>query len=139
MPPFGDLAEEFGQAENQLGKSYWVVVRSVAAFCLCTRLATGHAEGGLRISETALVRHVIAQDTSPESIYVGDRGFGVCRVVRTASHYGHPAVLRLGAKTAKRMLRETVGRTEIPDHSEVPVIRSAGPKTKAGFRKICHG
>jgi len=34
LRPFGDLQETYGQAKNQHGTAYWVIVRVLAAFCL---------------------------------------------------------------------------------------------------------
>ena len=34
LRPFGDLVETYGQAKNQHGTAYWVIVRVLAAFCL---------------------------------------------------------------------------------------------------------
>ena len=46
LPPRGDLVQQYGQATNQYGASYWVTVKSVASFCLSSRTLVAHAEGG---------------------------------------------------------------------------------------------
>ncbi len=46
------------------------------------------------------------QDPSPHSVYVGDRAFGVYRVAQAAHALDHAVVLRLEARTAKRLFRQ---------------------------------
>lgn len=130
MRPFGDLAEVYTQAKNQHGDSYWVVVRSVVAFCLYTRLVIGYAEGPTTTSEAGLVWEAIAQDPLPDSVYVGDRGLGVYRVAQVASYWGHPVLLRLSERTAKRLLREATGRAKLLSGTEVTVRWTPTPTTQ---------
>lgn len=106
MRPEGDLVATYGQAKSQRGPSYWVVAKSVAAFCLHTRLCIGYAEGSQQASEPALVNAVMRQDPIPHSVYVGDRGLGVYRVAQVACALGHEVVLRLETRTAKCLFRQ---------------------------------
>lgn len=105
LRPRGDLVETYGQAKNQHGDSYWVIVRSVAAFCLWTQSAVACAEGPGDKSEPAMVKEVMAQDDAENSLYIGDRNFGVYRVVQVADHYHKEVILRLKATAAKRLQR----------------------------------
>lgn len=101
LRPFGDLVETYGQAENQHGKSYWVIVRVLAAFCLHSEALVASAEASISLSESALVREVMAQDPEENSIYVLDQGLGVYRTVQTAEAMNHKVVLRIKKGTAK--------------------------------------
>ena len=103
LRPMGDLAEEYGQATNQYGKAYWVVVRSVAAFCLYTQSVVAYTEGETTISEKAMVKEVMKEDKAEGSLYLGDQGFGVYRTVQVARAYGKKAVLRVEEKIAKAL------------------------------------
>jgi hypothetical protein len=103
--PEGDLAEVYTAARNQYGAGYWVVARVVAAFCLATEAVVGVAEGDWSQSETALARQVLADDPLRDSIYIGDQGFGVYRLVQSAVHYGQHVLLRLEARSARRLWR----------------------------------
>ena len=60
------------------------------------------AEGG--ISEPAMVSEIMKQDPEADSIYVGDRAFGVYRVVQVAKAYGKKVLVRLEKRTALRCL-----------------------------------
>jgi len=101
LRPLGDLAGTYGQAENQHGAAYWVVVRSVAAFCLYTQCAVAYVEGRTTLSETAMVRAVMAQDPVAASLYIGDAGFGVYRTAQVAREHDKDVILRLQPKVAK--------------------------------------
>ena len=106
MRPQGDLVATYGQHQSQNNTPYWVVAKSVAAFCLHTRLCVAHAEGSQSASEPALASSVMRQDPCPHSIYVGDRGFGVYRVAQVAHALHHAVVLRLEVRTAKLLFRQ---------------------------------
>ena len=120
LPPRPALIQAYGRASNQYGPSDWVIARSVVAFCLHTQAAMAFAEGPGTISEGALARQVIEQDPVAHSVYLADRGFGTYRFVQSAHGLGHPVVVRLREREAKRLLR-TVGRKRLYDEQEVCV------------------
>jgi hypothetical protein len=130
LRPFGDLIRTYSQYKNQLGKSYWVSVKSTISLCLHTRMVIGYAEGPISFSETAFTRDVMTQDTESNSIYIGDRGFGVYRVVQTAFHCGYYALLRLESKVAKSLLKESAGRNNLRYNCEEFVFWSPKSTTK---------
>ena len=101
LRPFGDLAETYGQAKNQHGTAYWVIVRVLAAFCLKSEALVAAAEGPMSTSESAMVREVMASDPEKNSIYVGDQGLGVYRTAQTAEALNHKVVLRIKKGMAK--------------------------------------
>ena len=130
MRPQGDLVTTYGQAKSQRGASYWVVAKSVAAFCLHTRLCVGYAEGSQQMSEPALASSVMRQDPSPHSVYVGDRGLGVYRVAQVAHALGHAVVLRLETRTAKRLFRQVHDRGRLPSGADDRVAWAPAPYTQ---------
>lgn len=94
MRPEPELVEHYGQHESHPGKTYWVLMRVVAAFCLRTGALLGVSEGSLRISEQALGAKVLAV-AEKESVYVGDRAFGIFSIAQAARHYEVFVLLRL--------------------------------------------
>jgi hypothetical protein len=99
-----DLDRVYGRSQNQHGLASWITVRSVAAFCLFSRMLVGIIEGSERTSEQAMVRSVLEQD-DPGAIYVGDANFGVYRVVQVATAVGHELIVRLQATRFHALLR----------------------------------
>ncbi|MEO7908440.1 MAG: hypothetical protein ABIV47_02205, partial [Roseiflexaceae bacterium] len=83
LAPTPDLVTTYGQARNQHGDGYWVIVRSVASFCLFTQQCCGLAEDRPTTSESALTRAVLEADP-PNTVFVGDCNFGVYRVAQVA-------------------------------------------------------
>jgi Transposase DDE domain len=104
LAPTPALVAAYGQASNQYGDGYWVVVRSVASFCLHTQLCTAFTEAPPATSESALVHAVMAQE-GPDTVFVGDSNFGVYRVAQVATAMGQQVVLRLRADRAEALLR----------------------------------
>ncbi len=105
LPGRGDLPATYGQATNQHGDSYWVTAKSVAAFCPFSRTLVAHAEGASTVSEASLLAGVLQADPQRDSVYVGDSGYGHYRVAQVAQAYGHPLVVRLEARVARKILR----------------------------------
>ncbi len=108
LAPCGDLVRTYGQAHNQLGASYWVVVQALASFCLKSQAVVGYAEAAGAASESSLLRTVLAQDEVPHSIYLADRGLGVYRLVQVAHALQHEVVARVQTRVAQRLLHSVV-------------------------------
>ncbi len=98
--PEPELVEHFGRHKNQHGQTYWVLIRVVVAFCLRTGALLGVVEGPWRTSEQALVPSLLAQAVK-DSVYVGDRNFGVFSVAQAARHYDVWSVLRMTRRQAQ--------------------------------------
>jgi len=130
MRPGGDLVTTYGQAPNQHSRGYWVVVKSVAAFCLHARLCLSYAEGPQTTSEPALAVTVLRQDPYPHSVYVGDRIFGVYRVVQVAQAAEQDVVLRLEVRTAQRLWRQAQGAAKWHSGQESRVEWQPTPDTQ---------
>lgn len=101
--PKGDLGQSYGLATNQYGCSEWVLVRSVAAFCLYTQSVVAYTEGPTATSEKAMVKKVMQADAVSESLYLGDQGFGVFRTAQTARACGKKVLLRIEQKVAQAL------------------------------------
>jgi hypothetical protein len=130
LRPEGDLVTTYGQAPNQHSRGYWVVVKSVAAFCLHARMCLSYAEGPQTTSEPALAVRVLRQDPHLQSVYVGDRVFGVYRVAQVAQALGQYVLLRLEERTAKRLWRQATGSAEWHSGQECQVAWWPTPETQ---------
>jgi IS4 transposase len=106
--PTEAILREYTQASNQTGTNYWVVVRSVVAFCGFSQALVAYAEAPITTSESALIRMVMAQDREAHSLYIEDRNFGSFRLVQIARAYRKHILTRLNARTA-RLLFKTLG------------------------------
>ena len=114
LAPHGDIAEVYGQSSNQYGPGYWVVVRSVASFCLYTQSVIFNVERPTSISEKAMVREVMEGDEIEGSLYVGDQGFGVYRTVQVSRACNKEVLLRVEKKLAKALEKRNGKRSLKP-------------------------
>jgi len=108
LHPTEAILKDYTQASNQTGTNYWVIVRSLAAFCGFSQALVAYAEAPTTTSEPALIRVVMAQDPELNSLYIEDRNFGSFRLVQVARAYHKQVVTRLNACTA-RLLFKGVG------------------------------
>lgn len=106
LRPWPELVAHYGQRANQTGPLYWIVMRVVVSFCLRTGAVQAVAEGPLTTSEQDLARGVLSQ-AAPGSVQVGDRNFGVFKIVQVAQHAGTWVVLRLTKTRAAQLARTT--------------------------------
>jgi hypothetical protein len=125
LRPYGDLVDTYPPTENQHGLSYWLTVRSLAAFCLFTQAVVAYAEADHHTSEPAMVKDVMAADPVAGSVYVADMGLGVYRVAQVGRHYGHPVTLRLTPTRAKALYRATYGKGRLLRPGEEAVVEWA--------------
>jgi hypothetical protein len=109
LRPHEELVEHYGQHRNHTGKTYWVLMRVVAAFCLKTGVLLGVSEGSLRESEQSLGVKVLSQ-AEKGSVYVGDRAFGIFSIAQAARHFCVFVLLRLTHPRAKYI----AGRKIVP-------------------------
>ena len=129
LAPTPDLVTAYGQARNQHGDGYWVIVRSVASFCLYTQQCCGLAEDRPTTSESALARAVLEADP-PNTVFVGDCNFGVYRVAQVARALGQQVVLRRQARQARALLRATGYRGPLASGLDWAVRWACGPDTQ---------
>jgi len=102
LRPEPELVAHYGRHQARGKETYWVVMRVVAAFCLCTGALLGVAEGALHLSEQALAAGVLAQAMAG-SVYVGDCNFGIFSVVQAARHHNVWVVLRMTQQRARAL------------------------------------
>jgi hypothetical protein len=102
LRPEPELVAHYGCHENQYGKTYWVVMRSVASFCLRSGALLDVAEGSLYESEQALAVILLAQAV-PNSVYVADSNFGIFSVVQAARHHAVLVVFRMTRRRARAL------------------------------------
>lgn len=102
--PEPELVNRYGQARNQHGTAYWVVIRVVATFCLHTASLLSVADGSQFESEQALAKSVLARLVR-NTVCVGDRAFGIFSVAQAARHYGILVLFRLTAVRARALAK----------------------------------
>lgn len=103
--PQGDLAATYGHSSNQRGQHYWVKVRSVASFDLISQAAVAVTEAPYLVGETSLVLPVLQADPEQGALYIGDRNFGVYRVLQAVRATSKEALFRLQKSQWKSLLR----------------------------------
>jgi hypothetical protein len=94
LRPHGDIAQQFPPYRTGHRPTYWCLARVVVAFCGATALALGAQTGCIYTSEQALAVQWILSSAA-RALYVGDRNFGVWRVVRACVQTGGHALVRL--------------------------------------------
>jgi hypothetical protein len=101
LRPHGDIPRVFPPHRTRRQRAYWCVARVVVSFCAHTGVALAAQIGSIHRSEQALaVRLILAAAT--RALYVGDRNFGVWRVVRACAQSGGHALVRLtGVRAGK--------------------------------------
>jgi hypothetical protein len=110
LRPYPDIIKRFDSSSNQNGKAYWVLMRVVAIFCLHTGIAISSAVGATSVSEQALACQQILQGMAG-CLYLGDRNFGIFRVVQCVLESNSQCLFRLTESRAgklaasKRLLR----------------------------------
>lgn len=105
LPSRGDILTEYAAASNQRGASYWVSVRALIACDYFTQAVVGLEERTYDSAETEMVPALLAQDGESGALYVGDRLYGIYRVVQALQGSGHHGLLRLQASRARALLK----------------------------------
>ncbi len=104
LPPFGDIAEKFPPHGNQhKKKTYWRLMRVVVTFCGLTGAALDCALGSTRLSEQFLASEIILRAMG-HCLFLGDRNFGIFRIVQTARHTQQQVLLRMTQARARKLL-----------------------------------
>lgn len=109
LRPYGDIPQAFPPHRTRRRRSYWCVARVLVSFCATTGLAMGALIASNHISEQALAVQLMLA-AARHVLYVGDRNFGVWRVVRAARQSGGQALVRLTQVRARRLL----GKKRLP-------------------------
>jgi hypothetical protein len=105
LRPYGDIAKRFAPHRNQAkAPAYWCLMRVVVSFCARTGAALDCARSSLHRSEQMLACRMILRRALGACLHVGDRNFGIFRVVQTVRAVGSQALLRLTEGRARKLL-----------------------------------
>lgn len=116
LRPYGDIPQQFSPHSNGHKRRYWCIARVVVSFCATTGIATGALLASLHFSEQALAVQLMLQ-AARAILYVGDRNFGVWRVVRAAVQSRGHALVRLTEVRARRLY----GKKRLPAFLDLTV------------------
>jgi hypothetical protein len=105
LRPYGDMPHRFPPNGNQARSApYWCLMRVVVGFCARSGAALACAHGSFLRSEQLLACRMMLRCALGPCLYVGDRNFGVFRIVQTARAVGSHVLLRLTESRARRLL-----------------------------------
>jgi hypothetical protein len=105
MRPGGDIPQKFPPHGNQAkAPAYWCLMRVVVCFCAQTGAALNCAMGNTSRSEQVLACQIILGQPWSACLFIGDRNFGVFRIVQTARAAGARVLLRLTQPRARKLL-----------------------------------
>ncbi len=119
LRPHGDMGQHFPAHRTRRKRAYWCVARILVSFCAATGIATAARIASLHVSEQALAVQLILE-AAKRVLYLGDRNFGVWRVVRAAVQGGGHALVRLTQVRARRLL----DRKHLPAFVDLAVVWS---------------
>jgi hypothetical protein len=130
--PQGDIAQDFPPHRTRARKSYWCLGRVLVSFCVRSGVATRALIASLHQSEQALAVQLMLEALR-HVLYIGDRNFGVWRVVRAAQQSGGHALVRLTQVRARRLW----GKKRLPRFLDLPCqwIPTAHDQVDAGLTK----
>ena len=109
LRPHGDIAQHFSPHRTRRKKSYWCVARVLVSFCARTGMALGAGVASLHVSEQAMAVQLMLE-AAKHVLYIGDRNFGVWRVLRAAVQSGGHGLMRLTEVRARRLF----GKKRLP-------------------------
>ena len=104
LRPYGNIPKQFPPHSNQhYQRTYWCLMRVVVSFCGFTGAALDCALGSTHLSEQALGSELILRAIG-SCLFMGDRNFGVFRIVQAARAQQHHVLLRLTKVRAAKLL-----------------------------------
>lgn len=122
LRPSGDIPKHFPPHGNQhKSPPYWCLMRVVVGFCAFTGAALRCGFGSLKVSEQTLACDLILEQALGACLYIGDRNFGVYRIVQTVQAVGAHALVRLTEPRARRLLGHP------PRQGQYPVLWTHSP------------
>jgi len=114
LRPYQNIARQFPPHGNQHQKrTYWCLMRVVVGFCCFTGAALDCALGSRHLSEQALGCEIILRALGP-CLFLGDRNFGVFRIVQAAVAKKHHLLLRLTEVRVAKLLGQAL---RLGDHA----------------------
>jgi hypothetical protein len=103
LRPLGDIPEQFPAHGNQHGKAYWCLMRVVACFCALSGTALDCDMAAAAVSEQVLACNIILR-CAVQSLFMGDRNFGVFRIAQAIRHAGQELLVRMTEVRAAKLL-----------------------------------
>jgi hypothetical protein len=113
LRPYGRMAKEFPPNRNQHRRPYWCLMRVVVCFCALSGAALDCAIGSIHVSEQVLACRIIL-DSMAKCLFIGDRNFGVFRVVQAAREAGQEVLLRMTDRRARKLLGRALAAGDHP-------------------------
>lgn len=114
MRPYQDIPQEFPPHRNQhQKKAYWCLMRVVVTFCCLSGAALDCAMGSTHWSEQILACEIILRAVG-SCLFVGDRNFGVFRIVQTARQARQQVLLRMTDVRAAKLLGGSLRAGDFP-------------------------
>jgi len=105
LRPHGDIARHYPPHRNQTPTpAYWCLMRVVVAFCARTGAALACVVGGVDLGEQALACQLMLHHIGEASLFIGDRNFGVFRIVQCGRAAGAHTLVRLTDARARKLL-----------------------------------
>ena len=101
LRPFPNIRKHFPAAANQHGRAYWALMRVVVSCCARSGIVTAFATGSMHQSEQALAAQII-QSGGPDTLYLGDRNFGIYAVMRAVILAKSQALFRMTETRARK-------------------------------------
>ena len=102
LRPQGDIGQEFPAHRTHRRRAYRASPGWWLRSALLPRIATAARLASLRVSEQALAVELLLEEAQ-RVLHIGDRNFGVWRVVRAAVQSGGQALVRLTQVRARRL------------------------------------
>jgi hypothetical protein len=104
LRPLGDIPRHFPPHKNRRpDRQYWCLMRVVVCFCLRSAVLTASAVGAITVGEQALACQLI-RAAGPQSLFVGDRNFGIFRILQVVRQAKVQALLRLTEVRARKLV-----------------------------------
>jgi hypothetical protein len=115
MRPCGDIPKRFPPHPNQAKiPAYWCLMRVVVCFCVHTGAALNCALGNTSLSEQVLACQIILCRALSPCLFIGDRNFGVFRIVQAARSAGAQVLLRMTRSRARKLLGRSLCLGQYP-------------------------
>src|SRR6266699_4952601 len=114
LRPHPGMAEELPPQRNQhRNRAYWCLLRVVVDFCALSGAALDCAMGSIHLSEQVLACQIILR-SKLKSLFLGDRNFGVFRIVEVARQAGEEVLLRFTDRRALKLLGRALHPGQYP-------------------------
>jgi hypothetical protein len=117
LRPYPEITTRFDASANQNGKAYWALMRVVATFCAHTGIVVASTAGPDRVSEQTLACQQISTGLAG-CLYLGDRNFGIFRVVQCVLKANAHCLFRLTQHRASRLAGSA---SRLPRRGDFPI------------------